>query len=246
MRRNKVPKSYFSFDFNIFKILSIVLIVVFIALIPLVVKKSIKISKIDCQSQFGPCPQNFEFDEYETKSYDYKFVRDQIEINLKNDISVNSYLIQYKIPNAIKIDLNIKSPKNAIYSMSTNKFYLLSSDGIVLSIVDSTDLPKISVENLNLEVGKQIGEKEMFAIKVLSYMSFLFSINEGIIEKNDLRFVNSDGVNIIFPTEGDIDLLVGSIRLIFSRLNDETEGIRMNEIREIDLRYKNPVLRKFS
>lgn len=243
MRRNKVPKSYFSFDLNIFKILSIILIIIFIGLTPLVIKKSIKIKKIDCQSQFGQCPQNFEYDEYETKSYDYNFVKKQIENNLKSDVSVNSYLIQYRIPNTIKIDLNIKSPKNAIYSVSTNKFYLLSSDGIVLSIVDNTSLPKISVDNIELEIGKKISEREMFAVEILNYMSFLFSVNEGKIEKNDLKFVTSGGINIIFPTEGDTNLLVGSVRLIFSRLNDETEGIRMNEIREIDLRYKNPVLR---
>ncbi len=46
-----------------------------------------------------------------------------------------------------------------------------------------------------------------------------------------------------FPLEGDIDTLVGSLRLIFSRLNDEGEGIRMEDIREIDLRFNNAVLR---
>ena len=46
-----------------------------------------------------------------------------------------------------------------------------------------------------------------------------------------------------FSLEGDIDVLAGSLRLIFSRLNDETTGIRMGDVSEIDLRFKNPVIR---
>jgi len=40
-----------------------------------------------------------------------------------------------------------------------------------------------------------------------------------------------------------VDSLVGGLRLIFSRLNDGSQGIRMEDIKEIDLRFKNPVLR---
>lgn len=237
MRRNKIPKSYFSFNLNIFKTLSIVLIILFIIASPNIIKRLIKITKIECSTQFGDCKR-------ENQIGNYNVIKKQLEKELSQDIQVNSYLIQYKIPSTIKVEINIKSSKNAVYSISSAKFYLISEDGIVLSIADNSNLPTIKVENSELEVGKVIGEKQKFAIEILNHMSFLYSINEGRIEKNNLKFVTNDGINVIFPSEGDVNLLIGSARLIFSRLNDETEGIRMNEIREIDLRYKNPVLRK--
>lgn len=237
MNRKRLPKSYFSFNLNIFKILSIILIIIFILSTPFVIKRLIKIDKIECVNQFGSCT-------YEFQLGNYKYVKDQIEKKLDEDVQINSYLIQYKIPSTVKLDINIKSPKNAIYVNSTNKYYLISEDNLVLSVSDTSSLPVIRIDTGELEVGKNIDEKQKFALEILNNLSFLYSINEGRIEKSSIKYVSQDGVNIIFPIEGEVDLLVGSLRLIFSRLNDETEGIRMNEIREIDLRYKNPVLRK--
>ena len=237
MNRKRLPKSYFSFNLNIFKILSIILIIIFIISTPFAVKRLIKIDQVECVSQIGTCS-------YEFQLGNYKQVKDQIEKKLSNDVQVNSYLVQYKIPSTIKVEIDVKSPKNAIYSTSTGKYYLISEDGLVLSLTDTNSLPNIKVESLELEIGKEISEREKFAVEILNNLSFLYTINEGQLEKGSLKFVSQEGVNIIFPTEGDVSFLVGSLRLIFSRLNDETEGIRMNEIREIDLRYKNPVLRK--
>jgi hypothetical protein len=237
MNRKRLPKSYFSFNLNIFKILSIILIIIFVLSTPFAVKRLIKIDKIECVNQFGSCT-------YEFQLGNYKYVKDQIEKKLDEDVQVNSYLIQYKIPSTVKLDINIKSPKNAIYVNSTNKYYLISEDGLVLSTSDTSSLPVIKIDTGELEIGKVVDEKFKFALSILDNLSFLYFVKEGLFDKSSLRFVSQEGVNIIFPVEGEVDLLVGSLRIIFSRLNDETEGIRMNEIREIDLRYKNPVLRK--
>lgn len=242
MKRKKNSKTYFSFNLNIFKILSIILVIIFIYLIPLAIKSLIKIDKIECKSQFGNCDERIAFSVQ--KIGNYKDVNEQIEKRLNDDMQINSYLIQYKIPSTLKIELNIKTAKNAIYSNQTNKYYLISEDGLVLSLGDDTNLPIIKIDDPKLDVGNQIKENQKFAIEILNNMTFLYSINEGQIEKNSLIFKNTEGVTIIFPTEGNVNLLIGSLRLIISRLNDEAEGIRMNEIAEIDLRYKNPVLRK--
>lgn len=236
MKRKHLPKSYFSFNLNIFKVLSIILITIFICFTPLLIKRSIKITKIECNSQFGQCIQEYSLG-------NYKYVHDQIEKQLSQDIQVNSYLIQYKIPHTIKVEVNLKSPKNAIYSVQENKYYLIGKDGFILSTTDNTDLPKIFVENLKLNIGQTISERDKHSLELLNNLVFLYTINEGKIENEAITFVNSDGIKILFPLEGDTSFLIGSLRLIFSRLNDESEGIRMNEIHEIDLRFKNPVLR---
>ena len=88
---------------NIFKILSIILIILFIISVPTVIKKLIKITKIECSSQFGTCTKNYQLG-------DYNFVKKQIEVDLNHDIQVSSYLIQYKIPRTIKtIGRNVAS-----------------------------------------------------------------------------------------------------------------------------------------
>lgn len=225
--------------FNIFKALSILLIIIFVILIPTIIKKLIKIEKIECESQYGKC------DEVIANSLqltgNYRDTKKTIKQRLEKDILVNSYLIQYQIPNKLKIDINLKKPRYAIFNGS--KYFLIDKDGLIIEESSEANLPTLNKENVNLIIGEKIEEKDKFALSIISGLAYLYSINSGNIINNELRIVNNEGIIIRFPLEGDKDVLLGSLRLIFSRLNDETKGIRIEDTKEIDLRFKNPVLR---
>lgn len=237
MRSNRRQKKA---KFDIFKLLSLLLILIFVLLIPTIIQKLIKIKTIDCVTQYEACPEEFGFSLYLLS--DYKIAKKEIEKSLSNNIQVNNYLIQYKIPSTIKIEVNIRKPKYAIKNINNN-YFLVGSDGLVLNIKSESILPTLVKDDAQYKIGDNISVADRIALDLIEKVSWLYFVNSGKIEGGELKIVLNEGQIVRFPLEGETDLLVGSLRLIFSRLNEEKEGIRMNDIREIDLRFKNPVLR---
>jgi hypothetical protein len=47
-------------------------------------------------------------------------------------------------------------------------------------------------------------------------------------------------IRVIFPLEGDSDILLGGLRLIYSKIKEDGN---LAGYSQIDMRYKNPVLR---
>jgi len=225
---------------NIFKLLSIIIVLVFILLTPVFVQRLIKIKKIECVSQYGECPQIKEILKHVPGNY--KDTKKQIELILKQDIKVNNYLIQYKIPNTLKIEVNLKKSKYAIRNKDA-KYFLVDRDKLILEISDESNLPVLISNNFNKNIGEVVDDTDIFALKIIEKVAWLYSVKIGNFENNELKITLKEGVIVHFPLEGDIDTLVGRLRLIFSRLNDEGEGIRMEDVKEIDLRFKNAVLR---
>ncbi len=241
VRKHKFPreKSNWFKKVNIFKILSIILIVLFILSIPTVIKKLVRITRIECSSQYGSCDAILA--DSLNISGNYKDVKKQINELLDKNVRVSSYTVQYKIPSILKVELNLIKPKYAIRDLSNN-CYLIDKNGVVIEISKESNLPTL-INNVTYSTGQKISDKDNFALQLIEKVSWVYSVPVGTIENGSLLIMLKEGILVRFPLVGDSDVLVGSLRLIFSRLNDESEGIRMNEIREIDLRFKNPILR---
>jgi len=232
-RQSKAKFTFFK-DVNIFKVLSILLIVIFTFFIPSAIKKLVRINKIECVSQFGSCSYNF-------LTGDYGFVKRQIEDTLRNNIEVNSYLIQYKIPSTVRVDLVLKRPKYSVKN-SSGVYYILDKDGVVIKVSNQSDLLNID-HDVDHEIGDKVSNEVLFALKLISKVQVINGILVSKIENNILIIELNNGIKIMLPLEGDIDVLAGSLRLIFSRLNEGSQGIRIEDVSEIDLRFKNVILR---
>jgi len=213
-------------------------------LIPLLIQTSIKISKIECSTQFGDCSTDLQNSLNNYVGYNYKITKKSVGEYLGSNLLIESYLLQYKIPAQMKVELIIKKPKSVIQNTADGKYYLVSSDGVVIDTKDQTDLIKLVVSSGSLKIGDTIDSKYKFALQILDNLNYLYAINSGLIENNLFKIKNSEGITVILPLDGDTSFYIGSIRLIFSRLNKAEEGIRMDEVKEIDLRFKNPVIRK--
>ena len=207
---------------------------------PYVILKLIKINKIECFSQYGDC--GGVLDSKLSVVGSYKDTKENIEQILKHNIKVKSYVMQYKIPGTLKIEIDLKKPKFAIKNKDS-KYYLIDEDKLILEISSESNLPCLVSNDFNQNIGDKVGDVEIFALEIIEKVAWLYSVKTGVIENNELKIILKEGVVVHFPLEGDIDTLVGSLRLIFSRLNDEGEGIRMEDIKEIDLRFNNAVLR---
>lgn len=242
-RRPVKNKKLFAFtDFNLFKYLSLLLMVLFILSIPFVIKKSIFIKRIECTSQYGECPVEISNNINVVSGHDMKVAKDNLERILGQTNQINNYLIQFKIPNTLKVDINIKKPRYSIKN-SQGIYFMIDKDGLVLDRLDKSSLPTIEDKTSDYSIGEVITDKNLWALRLIEKVAWLYTKNIGVVENNTMKVVLDEGITVYFPLEGDIDVLIGSLRLIFSRLNEGSQGIRMEDVREIDLRFKNVVLR---
>lgn len=217
---------------------------VFLLSMPLFIQKLINITKIECNSQFGDCPDQIAYSLQHIANRNYKDAIKLTKDFFESNILINNYLIQYKFPSTLNVELDIKKSKYAVKNNLNNKYYLLGSDGMVLEEQDKSNLVTLLVSNNDLHIGKQVDERYLFMLKILDNLNYLYSINVGELEKDYLKVKNNEGVTVLIPASGDLEYIIGSIRLIFSRLNKGDEGIRMDEISVIDLRFNNPILKK--
>jgi hypothetical protein len=124
--------------------------------------------------------------------------------------------------------------------LSSSKYYLVDYSGLILSIVENTNLPKLAINDGEQKVGERVTQKQLFALNILESIYPAYTPTSAIIENNHLLVELEDGVKILFPLEGDRNTLVGSMFFIMSKLKGgEVAG---SKVAIIDLQYKSPVL----
>ncbi len=224
----------------IFPIIILILLVGSIVLVP----RLILIKHISCQSQYGNCFNSLEEKLKGAEGKSLREAKKEIEDILKNDLSLSDYSTQFKIPDTLKISLLEDKPKFTLKSLSKNVYGLVNKSGVVLKIEDNSTLPCVEVEGSIPNVGEKVSEKDFFALKIVSGLYSLYQIDKGKIQNESLLVELKNGIKVIFPLEGDKDVLLGALRVILNRLNEDEKESKINKVvYEIDLRFKNPVLR---
>ncbi len=213
----------------------ILLGILLFTLIPLL----IKIEKVTCKTQYGDC-NNLLVNELEgVKNKNLISSRSQVKKVVSKNHFISDYSIHFNLPNTLKVDLILRKPIYSIRKENTDDFILVSREGLVLSSSKQSDLPTLNVNYDLAKVGETISEKEMFALNLLLGVDNMYQINRGLVKDESLVVELPDAINVIFPLEGyDRDFLLGSLRLIYSKIQKE-----QGSYKELDLRFKNPVLR---
>ena len=202
----------------------------------------VTIKKVTCASQFGPCNSQISSQLDRMSNGKLVLVRDEIQKTLAKNVLVKEYFVQFRFPNEIKVDLLEAKPKYALKDKNNN-ILLIDERGIAITQSSLSSLPTVEIDGELPEVGEEIDEKLLFAAEIIYDMFSLYGIDKGAIVADSLELYDADGVKILFPLEGDRQVLLGSLVLILSRLNTPDEITKINDVSEIDLRYKNPVLR---
>lgn len=196
----------------------------------------IKIKKIECKTQYGECPKSIYGDS--------KNIKD-IKKSLKSNFLVNNFTIQYQIPSILKVFVNIKKAEFIVYDQLANKYFSVDKDGLILNNENDSTLSLLTKKDFKGEIGTRISDKDLFFLNLIRKVNLLYGVNVGeyFSDGDYLSIKLKSGETVYFPSVGDVDVLIGGLRVIFSRLNDNDEGIKMDYVKEIDLRFKNPVLR---
>ena len=163
---------------------------------------------------------------------------------LKSKDYVEKYSIRLVLPNSLRVDLLERKASFAIGS-HTLGFLLVDKSGRILQKVDTTSLPYLNLNTSILNSNGKVEESTLFALELLSYVYNLYNLDTGNLFEDRVEFKLPLGPKIIFPIEGDKEVLIGSLRLIIGGLNSYIENHRIEKAQNqitIDLRFKNPVI----
>lgn len=195
--------------------------------------------EVTCKSQYGECPSDITSRLTPLNSKSLFQVRRESSAILKKEFTVYAFSSQFKLPNRLEIDLLIKKPSFAIKDLTSGKYGMIDDRGVVLSVGDSTLLPTIFA-NQEIKVGEKVPDNILFALQLIQGINEMYQIKTGQIEDASLHVELPGQITVLFPLEGDVKLLLGEIRIVYAKvLSPEIAG----KYKEIDLRFKNPVLR---
>jgi len=197
--------------------------------------------KVVCKSQTGVCPESLNNKIQNLNNKKLVTLNRQIKKILANNYLVNEYSIRFKLPNIYIIDLIAREPVFALKDMDTQKIALVSSEGKILAFSNNSYVPIVGVElNSELVEGSNVGEINLFALRLTDGVNKMYQIKSSQIQNNSLLVELRSQIRVLFPLDGEIDVLLGSLRLIYSKVEGDNS---LSNYREIDLRYKNPVIR---
>ena len=211
------------------EMIMIVCLLIFLLFIPILIfPRIVKVKKIECYNQYGLCADDFMSKVNPAIGESINNAKKKITEEFNNTKQIEKYSSRFKFPSTLRIDLILKKAKYAIQNKNTKEIVLVDDKGMVLEQVDKTNLPYIIVD------GSLTDSKQLFALELMYSIYYLYQVKNGEIVNGSLEVVIPKEGKIIFPLEGERDILLGSLKLILSRAGN---------FKEIDLRYKNPVIR---
>ncbi len=223
--------------FKIKNILIFVSVVTFIGLflfLPFIIKV-----KAECLTQYGACPEEIVKLVAQNNGKSLVAAKNGVKKNLKNNLLVSDFSTQFKLPNVLLVNILLKKPAFVLKN-DTNQSISVDEDGRVLGSVTNTSLPTVLFSGNLKKIGEKIDADQLFALKLMRGVNDMYQINSGVITDNSLVVELPSSIKVIFPLDGDTQVLLGSLRLVYGKIE---AGDQKGKFKEIDLRFKNPVLR---
>lgn len=214
--------------------------ILFVGLLILIVSggvlfvRSVKISKVVCKSQFGPCENELDSKLQSAKGktiFDAKTLLNEV---LKKDTKILRFSVGFQLPAGFNVSVIEKKAIVAFVPRGGGDFILVSGDGEILAHDKNSLLPKVT-SYLELD-----HERLVYVANLVSSLYIFYNVNSAIVDSDGIKISGINGMDVIFPLDGDRDVILGSLSLILSRLPSVKEDTK---IKVIDLRFKNPVLR---
>lgn len=220
-------------------LLFIIAIVLFVLLVP----RMLVIKNIICINQYGSCQETLNLKLENLKGKSLEEVKQEVSAIMRQDLFVKEYVLRYEIPDRVVINAISKKAKFVLKSIDKDKLALVDRDGLVLGLGENFTLPRVFISTDYAVVGEKVSKRELFALNLVSDLYYFYQVKEGEMFEDRLEIYLNDGVKVIFPLEGDRDVMLGGLKVILSGLNQDNKDSRIKKVSEIDLRFKNPVLK---
>lgn len=195
--------------------------------------------RVECATQFGGCPDEVKVN-IESKGQTLMAVRRKIRRELAKDPFILEYNTQFKLPNIVLVNLVVNKPKFALKKSGEENVALINIGGTILSIDTNSSLPTVMGGVSDFTIGNKVQDSDLFALNLMNGVYEMYQIGNGEIQNGSLVVELPSQIKVLFPLSGDRDLILGTLRLVISRI---TVGGESGKYHELDLRFKNPVLR---
>lgn len=215
--------------------------------------RKIVINEFSCDSQFGPCNQDLLDKIVESRGSSIKDARKKVQDILSNEPLISDYSTHYKIPDEMEVNILLRKPHFGITFNNSESVALIDDEGYVIAYNKETTLPLLEALKPPPQVGEKVEEENLFALKLLGDMYDYYQIKDARVEADGVIFEMDGSKKVIFPLEGDREILIASLAVILTRLNADDSSTRIENVEglkttclqgcTIDLRYKNPVIR---
>jgi hypothetical protein len=209
--------------------------------------RKIVVKSVECKNQEGECSQRIIDIVSKYVSYDLRNARKGIESDLRVELVGNDINFRYIYPSTLRVNVYETRPEFALSNLEANSFRLVDSSGNILTEASSTVLPYAKVANELPNVGERLDEKYVFGLKLLSDLSRSYQLSQGELSLAGLVIELPTQTKVLFPLEGDRDVVLGSFILVINQLNSVKNSSTMEKQvlagKTVDLRYKNPVIR---
>lgn len=215
----------------------LVLILVLIAA-GFVVTRRVKVVNAKCESQFGPCSEEVKNIVSEEVGDSFFSAKKDLGRRLSESSRVEKYNIRFDLPESLVVEVVEKKPEVAL-KFAEDRYFLFDESGNSLGEVQKTALPLIEVRDVPSDA--DISNVVKLFIELFKY----YDVSTGTLDKFGLT-VKVRNVDVIFPLEGEIDVLFGAMEVVLLQLNRSRENPTIDSagnLTTIDLRYKNPVIR---
>lgn len=195
---------------------------------------------IFCKTQYGACSQPLGAQVYSHNGENLIKAGRGIAKSLKSNFLVSDFSLQFKLPNILLADLLIKKPETALLNKYSGEVALVDSSGIVLTYEKETNLPKVEITDALPKPGEKVSDDEMSALKIIAGVFDMYQVSNAEISEKSLVIDLPGQIRVLFPLGGDSQVLLGALRLIYAKV---TSSELAGKYSQIDLRFKNPVLR---
>ncbi|MDP3994440.1 MAG: hypothetical protein Q8P91_01235 [bacterium] len=200
----------------------------------MVIPRTIPINRVSCSNQYGSCSEDLRQSLGNIQGKSLKETKEVVAEMMSKNLFVKDYTYKYNIPDEIAVYVIVKKPKFTLQNSKDNSFALVDKDGMVLGYSENTTLPGVVFSGESIAVGESVNAKQLFSLDLVSSMYYYYQVKKGIMIEDRLEVRMPGGATVIFPLEGDRDVLLGSLRVVLSKIE---------RVSTIDLRFKNPVLK---
>ncbi len=223
------------------------MIVVFILIGIFNLTRFIKVTNIVCESQYGPCTDNITEKVSKLVGLNLSVTKSKLTQLFSEEPYVDKFSYQFQFPSRLHIQVVEKKPKFALKNQSQGLTAILARDGKVLSLKETSTLPTIDTDETLPNVGDNADSKDLFALEIVYALTHDYKIKSARANENHLVIEVIGGPRVIFPLEGDKDLLLGSFVLLVNGsenlIKNSTVGGLEGKI--VDFRFKKPVITDF-
>ncbi|MBI3396920.1 hypothetical protein HY045_00425 [Candidatus Woesebacteria bacterium] len=202
-----------------------------------------RITNVICRTQYDSCSDDLLLKLSRVRGKTLFESKRAVKALLSNDFEVSKFSSKFNLPDTLQVNILVRKPVFVLEPKNGDKFYLVDKSGFVLRTSSSTSLPILQTDDESFEIGKKVGDDKLFALGILGGVYNMYQIKYAALVDNSIKVISQEGITLVFPTSGDKDLLLGSVRLILSRLNKISQDSRIDKVQSIDLRFKNPIIK---